>query len=283
EKLEYRLPVDAYIGGAEHAVLHLLYSRFWHKVLYDLGVVPTPEPFQKLTNQGLILGEDGQKMSKSMGNVVNPDDVIVEFGADAIRLYEMFMGPLEMSKPWSTKNIAGVRRFLEKVWRLLDKPILPETSESEILIREMQKTIKKVGDDIESYKFNTAISALMIGVNNLGKENQLKKKTLETLLILLAPFAPHLTEECWHRLGNEYSIHQQSWPNFEEIALATERQTYVFMVNGKLRESQQMPKDITKEELLSQAKILLTKYIVGKAILKEVVVPNKLVNLVVSE
>lgn len=281
EKLKYWLPVKSYIGGAEHAVLHLLYSRFWHKFLYDIGVVPTIEPYQKLTNQGLVMGEDGQKMSKSLGNVVNPDDVIAESGADVLRLYEMFMGPLEQSKPWSTNNILGTRRFLEKVWRIALK-----TQSHEGLSAEAQKlrhqTIKKVSVDIEEYKFNTAISQLMIFANEFGKADIVPKEAVETLLLLLAPFAPHLTEELWEKIGNSFSIHQQAWPVHEEAFLAEDKVTIVFMINGKLRANKDLPTGLSDAELINEAQTMLGKFVEGKTIVKEIVVPNKLVNLVVK-
>ncbi|OGI05967.1 MAG: leucine--tRNA ligase [Candidatus Margulisbacteria bacterium GWF2_35_9] len=282
EKLKYWLPVDSYIGGAEHAVLHLLYSRFWHKFLYDQGVVPSSEPYAKLTNQGLIMGEDGQKMSKSLGNVINPDDVINEYGADVMRLYEMFMGPLEMSKPWSTKSISGSRRFLEKVWRLLEKPIGVNIKMSSELTKAMHKAIKKVTEDLEDYKFNTAISALMIYLNELASSEEIHKQAFENLLILLAPFAPHITEECWSLLGNEFSIHKQPWPSYKEKYLVESTMTYVFMVNGKVRGKKDLSADIRKDELLSIAKEVLGKHLLNQQILKEIIVPQKLVNFVVK-
>lgn len=282
DKLEYWLPVDSYIGGAEHAVLHLLYARFWHKFLYDIGVVPTKEPFIKLTNQGLIMGEDGQKMSKSLGNVVNPDDVIREYGADVLRLYEMFMGPLEVSKPWSTKNIVGTRRFLEKVWRLFEKEIISDKPTEESL-KSMHQAIKKVTEDTELYKFNTAISAMMVYVNDLGKLAKIPKSLLETLLILLAPYAPHLAEECWCIcLGNSFSVHQQSWPKFEYSYIGSNTCEVVFMLNGKLKSKEMMATDTTKDEMLKIAKQHLSKYLKNKEIVKEIIVPNKLVNIVIK-
>lgn len=281
DKLKYWLPVDSYIGGAEHAVLHLLYARFWHKFLFDIGVVPTKEPFYKLTNQGLIMGEDGQKMSKSLGNVVNPDDVIQESGADVLRLYEMFMGPLEVSKPWSTKNIIGTRRFLEKVWRLFEKDLV-SASPTEDSLRTMHQTIKKVTEDTDAYKFNTAISALMVYVNDLGKLDKLPRVLLETLLILLAPYAPHLAEECWcELLGNKFSVHKQKWPKYDNNYLGLDTCEVVFMINGKLRAKETFPIGSAKEEMLKVAKVSLASYLENKEIVKEIIVPNKLVNIVV--
>ena len=282
DKLKHWLPVDSYIGGAEHAVLHLLYARFWYKFLYDIGVVPTKEPFNKLTNQGLIMGEDGQKMSKSLGNVVNPDDVIKESGADVLRLYEMFMGPLEVSKPWSTKNIVGTRRFLEKVWRLFEKEFVNAVPSDDIL-RSMHHAIKKVTEDTEAYKFNTSISALMVYVNDLGKLEKIPKVLLETLLILLAPYAPHLAEECWCEiLGNKFSVHQQKWPKYDNKYLGSDTCEVVFMINGKLRDKEMFPIGVSKEEMLKVAKEHLSKQLENKEIIKEIIVPNKLVNIVVK-
>lgn len=279
DKLKYWLPIDSYIGGAEHAVLHLLYARFWHKFLYEIGVVPTKEPFQKLTNQGLIMGEDGQKMSKSLGNVVNPDEVIQEYGADVLRMYEMFMGPLEMSKPWSKKSIIGTRRFLEKVWRLSNQK-LSNTEPSENIKKAMHKAIKKVTDDIEEYKFNTAISALMIYTNELSGLKQINKKAFEVLLLLLAPFAPHITEEIWSKIDNSFSIHKQTWPAYEQKYLIENTKIYVFQVNGKVRVKAELPASIGKEDLENKAKEALQKYIKEKNIVKTIVVPSKLVNIV---
>jgi leucyl-tRNA synthetase len=281
DKLSYWLPVDSYIGGAEHAVLHLLYSRFWHLFLYDIGVVPTKEPYQRLTNQGLIMGEDGQKMSKSLGNVINPDDVIEEYGADVLRMYEMFMGPLEMSKPWSTKSISGCRRYLDKVWRLFEKPLDESVTNNDIEVSR-HKAIKKVTDDLEGYKFNTAISALMIFLNDLGKQPLLKQEWVETLLLLTAPFAPHLTEELWAKLGKGFSIHQESWPVFDSALLKDDMTTFVFQVNGKVRAKKELPVDADNELLLAEAKDATSKYLEGKSIVKEIVIPKKLVNLVVK-
>lgn len=294
-KLEYWLPVDHYIGGAEHAVLHLLYARFWHKVLHELGVVSHKEPFQKLTNQGLILAEDGLKMSKSLGNVVNPDDVIAEYGADSLRLYEMFMGPLEMAKPWSTKGTSGVRRFLDKVWRLYtQKEITPgleqapvpadNNNEHEKLLKVLHQTIKKVGDDVEKLGFNTAISQMMIFINEAQAQESLPKDIAESFLKLLAPFAPHLAEELWADMGNRESIHKELWPVYDEKYLVEDKITIIFSVNGKMRDKAEVAKDSSKEELekLALESTNVQKYLDGKEIVKKIVVPNKLVNIVVK-
>ncbi|MFC1517823.1 leucine--tRNA ligase [Candidatus Margulisiibacteriota bacterium] len=282
KKIKYWMPVDHYVGGAEHAVLHLLYSRFWYKFLHDIKVVPNDEPFQKLTNQGLILAEDGQKMSKSLGNVINPDVIIKEFGADTMRMYEMFMGPLEMAKPWSTQGTSGIRRFLDKVWRTYQKPAKGDcTPQIKALLH---KTIKKVGNDIEKLAFNTAISAMMIFINELSSLNELPKDAAEKFLIILAPFAPHITEELWGKLGNKESIHKQAWPKYEEKLTVDNEVTVVFQVNGKVRDKVQVGADISKDALeklaLANEKIkLFTK---DKQIIKKIVIPKKLVNIVVK-
>jgi len=277
------MPVDHYSGGAEHAVLDLLYSRFWYKFLFDIGVVPDNEPFKKLTNQGLILAEDGQKMSKSLGNVINPDDVIEKFGADSFRMYEMFMGPLEMAKPWNTNGIIGISRFLEKVWRLFEKPIenkpLPKELEA-----SMHKTIKKVGEDIESLRFNTAISAMMILVNEAGTAQSISKEFAKNLLLILAPFAPHMAEELWQKLGEKPSIHKQTWPNYDPKLIVESEMTIVIQVNGKLRDNIVVSADASEDDIKSKASASekVKPLIEGKKIIKTIYVPKRLVNLVVS-
>jgi leucyl-tRNA synthetase len=235
--------VDLYIGGAEHAVLHLLYSRFWHKLLYDLGYVSTKEPFKKLINQGMILGEDGQKMSKSRGNVVNPDQVIAGHGADSMRLYEMFMGPLEAVKPWSMQGVEGVHRFLQKLWKLVvDKntgeidEIVKEVEADEATIRLLNQTIKKVGDDIESFGFNTAISAMMIFVNHLVKQPVVPKSAVEKLVLILAPFAPHIAEELWEKLGHAESLAYERWPEYDKELVKEKEIELAVQVNGKVKD-----------------------------------------------
>ncbi len=282
-KLEYWLPVDHYIGGAEHAVLHLLYSRFWHKVLYDIGIVAHKEPFQKLTNQGLILAEDGQKMSKSLGNVINPDDVIKEYGADAMRLYEMFMGPLEMVKPWSTTGTLGVRKFLDRVWRLFEQKQIVEAADA-VKDKILNQTIKKVGRDIDTLNFNTGISQLMILCNDLQTKETLSKQVMEIFVKLLAPFVPHFAEELWEKLGHNKSVHLEKWPEFNEKYLVEDTLTIVFSVNGKPRDNVQVPKNISEKDLekLALANEKVLKFIEGKEIVKMITVPNKLVNIVVK-
>ncbi len=289
EKLAAWLPVDLYVGGAEHAVMHLLYARFWHKVLFDIGAVPTDEPFQKLFNQGMILGENNEKMSKSRGNVVNPDHVVAKFGADTLRLYEMFMGPLEATKPWNTSGVEGLFRFLQRVWRLFAtedgeglNPAIGAHSAPE-LERTLHKTIKKVGADIEGLRFNTAISQMMIFTNEAYKVEKLPRQTLETFVLLLAPFAPHLAEELWSRLGHGESLAYAPWPSYDEALTQDAEVELAVQVNGKLRARIVMPAEASKELVLDQAKQEVASHLEGKTILKEVVVPGRLVNFVIKE
>jgi leucyl-tRNA synthetase len=289
--------VDLYVGGTEHAVLHLLYARFWQKVLFDLGYLSKPEPFQRLVNQGVILGEDNQKMSKSRGNIVNPDDVIDQHGADAFRCYEMFMGPLEQMKPWSTRGVEGVARFLARVWRLLmtenqaGEWELSKRIKAIDATKPQQKllhaTIKKVTEDIESFSFNTAISQMMIFVNGFTNAEAIPLSAMRTFLILLNPFAPHISSELWERLAEfgdaRGDVSQQSWPAYDEHLLIEDEVEIVIQINGKLRERMKMPIVATEEELkavaLSNPKI--QDRIAGKAVRKVIVVPKKLVNIVV--
>ncbi|MCX6963762.1 MAG: leucine--tRNA ligase [Verrucomicrobia bacterium] len=284
--------VDLYIGGTEHAVLHLLYARFWHKVLFDLGHLTTPEPFQRLVNQGMILGPDGQKMSKSRGNVVTPDSVIAEYGADSLRLYEMFMGPLEQMKPWSMKGVEGVYRFLGRVWRLA----MEENQEGEwVLSKDLQEiplnnqqlrvahaTIKKVTSDIGDLAFNTAISQMMVFTNEFVNATPRPIEALRILLPLLSPFAPHLAEELWSRLGFAGLASQQPWPVHDEALLVENEIELVVQVNGKVRERLRVPKDSTKEQIekaaLESPKVV--EATAGLSIAKVIVVPGKLVNIV---
>ena len=275
------LPVDLYIGGAEHAVLHLLYARFWHKVLYDCGIVDTKEPFHKLFNQGIILGEDGEKMSKSRGNVINPDDVVKEYGADTLRMYEMFMGPLEATKPWSTEGVGGPRRFLERVYRFYTE-VVEIVEENKSLEKVYNQTVKKVTEDYEQLHFNTAISQMMIFINECYKNPQVPKEYLEGFLRLLNPIAPHITEELNQVvLGNQHTMAYDPWPTFDEEKAKETKVTIIVQVNGKIRDKIEMNKDSSKEELekvafaSSKAKIYITNNII-----KVIVVPNKLVNIV---
>ena len=280
---------DLYIGGAEHAVLHLLYARFWHHVLYDLGIVSHPEPFKKLFHQGIILGEDGEKMSKSRGNVVNPETIIKDYGADALRLYLMFLGPLEAMKPWNTKGIEGIARFLRKVWRLVvaeEGSRQPAIGAAEKLDTETERvlhaTIKKVSKDYESLSFNTAISQMMICVNQLAKAEALTIDAVESFIQLLAPLAPHIAEELWNFLGHSESIVHAGWPQFDESKLQENTIKIIFQVNGKYRGDAQMPADVSKEAAIAAAKKneKLLPHLEGKTIKREIYVPGKIVNIV---
>ena len=283
EKEAYWGGPDFYIGGAEHAVLHLLYARFWHRFLYDEGVLANPEPYKKLFHQGLILGEDGNKMSKSVGNVVNPDVVIDAYGADSLRLFEMFLGPLEAVKPWSEKGIEGVHRFLRKVHREClssEKHISAEETNKDTL-KVLHMTIFKVTEAIEDLRFNVAISQMMILINHLQKVESYSIDTAKNLLQLLAPFAPHLAEELWEILGGQPSIVNETWPQARKELLVAEEITIVFQVNGKLRGQGRFPKEVDKETVLSVAKAdpKVQSFLEGKEIVKEIYVPGKLVNL----
>ena len=287
EKLKHWLPVDLYIGGVEHAVLHLLYARFWHKVLYDLGVVPTKEPFQKLFNQGMILGEGNEKMSKSKGNVVNPDDIVDSHGADTLRLYEMFMGPLDAAIAWSENGLDGSRRFLDRVWRLfinedgsLSNKIVENNDNG--LDKVYNQTVKKVTEDFNTLNFNTAISQLMVFINDCYKAETIYQPYAEGFVKMLAPIAPHIGEELWDRLGNEDTITYQPWPTYDESLLVDSEVEIVVQVNGKVRAKLNIPKDTSKDEMealaLKDENVKLS--IEGKDIKKVIAVPQKLVNIV---
>lgn len=282
--LDYWMNVDLYVGGAEHAVLHLLYARFWHKILFDLGFVKDREPFQKLMNQGLILGEDGEKMSKSRGNVVNPDDVIRKYGADTLRLYEMFMGSFEAVKPWSTNNIEGSFRFLQKVWRLVEEGEVVAEESDDDLNRLVHKTIKKVGDDIETFGFNTAISQMMIFANEMQKLKKIPKFAMEKLVLILAPFAPHLCEEVWEKLGHKESLSYEPWPSFNPDLVVDDAFELVFSVNGKVRGKKEVPVDISEEDAIKEAlaDTAVQRNIEGKEVVKKIYVSGKLVNIVIK-
>jgi leucyl-tRNA synthetase len=283
DRLDHWLPVDCYVGGAEHAVLHLLYSRFWHKVLYDLGYVPGNEPFKKLANQGLILAEDGAKMSKSKGNVVNPDDIIERFGADALRTYLMFMGPFEDPKPWSTSSIVGVRRFLDRVHALSGKAHEGAVDDGR-LTKALHQTMKKVSEDIEAFKFNTAISAMMIFVNEAEKAEKLSIAAFSKFVLILSPFAPHLSEELWSGLGNEGPVMREAWPQYDPSLAADEEVTLVIQVNGKVRDRLTVPAGLADKELEARALALpkVQEWIKGKEVMKIVVAKSKLVNIVAN-
>jgi leucyl-tRNA synthetase len=285
QKEKYWMPVDLYVGGAEHAVLHLLYARFWHKVLYDCGLVSTLEPFQKLVNQGMMLGENGEKMSKSRGNVVNPDDVIREHGADALRLYEMFMGPLTQTKPWQTAGISGCDRFLGRVWRLIVGEHVKFASASSAEVeRALHKTIKRVTEDLETLSFNTAISSMMEFVNVCYKNEGLSKKDAEQFVLILSPFAPHIAEEIWSRLGHTRSTSLESWPSYNPVLVVDNTVTFSEQVNGKLRGTIEVAKDAVKDHVMEQARGIesVARHLEGKTIRKEIYVPEKIVNFVVS-
>ena len=284
QALEYWTPVDWYNGGMEHTTLHLLYSRFWHKFLYDIKVVPTPEPYAKRTSHGMILGENGEKMSKSRGNVVNPDDIVKEYGADTMRLFEMFIGDFEKAAPWSAAGIRGCRRFVERYWNLQDI-LVKDGGIRASLETPFHKTIKKVGEDIENLKFNTAIAALMSLINDIYDSGSITPEELKVFTILLNPFAPHVTEEVWslNKLGEEM-VCQQQWPAYDENKCKDETIEIVVQVNGKVRGKLSMPAEVAKDAAVAAAKAdeKICAAIGGKTILKEIYVPGKLVNLVVK-
>lgn len=290
EQLKKWLPVDLYIGGAEHAVLHLLYARFWHKFLYDVEIVPTKEPFQKLYNQGMILGEGNEKMSKSKGNVVNPDDVVEQYGADTLRLYEMFMGPLDAAIAWSEEGLEGARKFLDRVWRLY---INENNQLSEKIVEKANKnlevvynqTVQKVTEDYEALSFNTAISQLMIFINAAYKEDTLPLDYMKGFVKLLAPIAPHVGEELWHKLtGSEDSISYETWPTYDESKLIEDTVEVVFQINGKVRGKQTASRTISKDDLeaLALSDDNIKAHLEGKTVRKVIVVPGKLVNIVAN-
>ena len=317
EKEDYWMPVDLYVGGAEHAVLHLLYARFWHKVLFDIGAVKHAEPFQRLINQGMITSfayqrvnkslvptdevtevEPGKytandtgepveqviaKMSKSLKNVINPDDIIRDFGADSMRLYEMFMGPLQVSKPWQTKGLVGVNRFLNRVWDVAVREMTDEEPPKE-LVKVLHKTIKKVSSDSDQLEFNTAISQMMIFINEVYKEEKCYRKLWESFVLLMAPYAPHLGEEMWEMLGKTESLAYEKWPVWDEELCKDDEKQVVLQINGKVRSKIMVTAGTTKEELLTLAKAdeKMISYMDGKTVIKEIVVPDKLVNMVVK-
>ncbi|WP_394699369.1 leucine--tRNA ligase [uncultured Sphaerochaeta sp.] len=317
EKEKYWMPVDLYVGGAEHAVLHLLYARFWHEVLFDLGIVSTREPFQKLVNQGMITsfayqrkdkslvptdmveekgpdsyiekatGEELErvvaKMSKSLKNVINPDEIIQEFGADSMRMYEMFMGPLEVSKPWATTGLSGVYRFLDRIWRLYEDRPLSEEEPSAELLKTLHKTIKKVTYDTNTLNFNTAISQMMVLVNELYKIETLPRVVWEALIKMLGPYVPHMAEELWEKAGHDPSLANVTWPSYEESLTIDSEVEMVFQINGKVRAKVVIEKGMGKAELLALAKSndKIISWLEGKTIVKEIVVPDKLVNIVI--
>ena len=290
EKESYWMPVDLYIGGQEHAVLHLLYSRFWHHVLYDLDLVSTKEPFTRLFNQGMIQGEDGSKMSKSRGNSINPDEIVETTGADALRLFEMFMGPLDKAKPWSTTGLQGSHRFLKRIWRMFDsengglKITDVDPAEDKKLYKLLHRTIMKVTIDIENLRFNTAISALMTLGNKMKSRMSVSRANAETFILMISPFVPHIAEEIWRRLGHTETIVFENWPEYNELLAKEDLTNIAVQVNGKLRGEFQIEIDIDVEIIEKIAKDLpeIQKWTDGKEILKVVVVPNRVVNIVID-
>ncbi len=281
KNIKYWNQVDWYNGGMEHTTLHVLYSRFWHKFLFDLGLVPTSEPYKKRTSHGMILAEGGEKMSKSKGNVVNPDEIVMTVGADTLRIHEMFMGPFDQAIAWDTNTIAGSRRFLERIWKLQEKISKENNNEKiEILVN---KTIKKVTEDIEAMRFNTAISSMMILLNEFEKEQTISKKNYEILIQLLAPFAPHITEELWSILKNKKSIHQIEWPEHDESKLIDTKTKIVIQINGKVRGTVESEINETEDQIKKKALELpeVKKWVNGLHIKKVIYIKGKLMNLVI--
>ncbi|MBI5221748.1 MAG: class I tRNA ligase family protein, partial [Candidatus Magasanikbacteria bacterium] len=281
KKINYWNPIDLYVGGAEHATRHLIYARFWHKFLFDIGAVANEEPFTRLQNVGLILAEDGRKMSKRWNNVINPDQVVEEYGADAMRLYEMFMGPFDQPCAWSTKGVVGVRRFLERIWALNEK-ISDKAVSDKKLIAQIHQTIKKVSEDIEAMRFNTAISCMMQLSNEMGKTESINKEDFLILLKLLSPFAPHLTEELWNEAGNKESIFEANWPQYDVALAKDEEITLAVQINGKLRDTLNVSADITEAEARSTALASekIQKWLEGKEPKKVIYVKGKLISIV---
>ena len=278
EALEYWMPVDWYNGGMEHTTLHLLYSRFWHKFLYDEGVVNTPEPYQKRTSHGMILGENGEKMSKSRGNVVNPDDIVRDYGADTLRTYEMFIGAFDLAASWSEDGVKGCRRFLERVWKL-QEIMTDETGYSKDLETKMHQTIKKVSTDFENLKYNTAIAAMMALINDFYKKNSITKDEFKTFITLLNPVAPHITEELWEIAGFEGRVYQTTWPEYDEAKTVESTVEIALQINGKIRGTLMIAKDADKDDVIAKAKEELADKLTG-TIVKEIYVPGRIVNIV---
>lgn len=279
DAVKYWQNVDVYIGGAEHATGHLLYSRFWHKVLHDLGHVPTEEPFKLLKNQGLILADDGRKMSKRWGNVVNPDEMVDRFGADSFRLYEMFIGPFDQYTSWNTDGLVGTRRFLERVWRAKEK-IGVENTEIDILVN---KTIKKITEDIENFRFNTSVSSMMILVNKMEEAESFSESNYKKFLQILAPFAPHMSEELWHELGEKESIHKSDWPKYDADKIKDEKIKIAVQINGKVRDEIEIAQDASEEDVknIATERDAVKEHISGKEIKKFIYIPGKIVNIVI--
>ena len=287
KKLKKWMQVDWYNGGMEHTTLHLLYSRFWNKFLYDIGVVPVSEPYKKRTSHGMILAKGGEKMSKSKGNVINPDSIVSTYGADTLRMYEMFMGPFDQAIPWGEENIIGVRRFLERFWKLQNKvvsKIVSHSGEYKKFETNLHKTIKKVGDDIESMSFNTAISSMMILLNEMEKMEAIEKKDFELFLQILAPFAPHITEELWHTFGHKTVVMTEKWPRADKKKMIEKEVRIGIQINGKIRAELMIPVDATENSVMEQALKLedVDKWLVGKQVVKVIFVPNKLINIVIA-
>jgi leucyl-tRNA synthetase len=300
--IQYWKHVDMYVGGAEHATGHILYARFWHKFLKDLGLVPTEEPFQTWKTQGMIMGTDGRKMSKRWGNIVNPDEVVKNFGADTLRVYEMFMGPFEASLPWSTDNIVGSRRFVERVWKLTSK-VTSRVSKSlfdkggttagseqwshdrKKMEMIMHQTVKKVTEDIDHFAFNTAVSAMMIAVNEMEKIPEIAQKDFELFLKILSPFAPHVAEELWHTLGHTTFIVTEKWPQADPKKMQSEEVIIVVQVNGKVRGQILCARDMSDSDvsLTARQNVDVDKWLTGKEIVKTIHIPNRLVNFVVRQ
>ncbi len=281
EAMEYWLPVDWYNGGMEHTTLHLLYSRFWHKFLYDQGVVPTKEPYQKRTSHGMILGENGEKMSKSRGNVVNPDDIVNTYGADTLRTYEMFIGTFDAAAAWSDDGVKGCRRFLDRVWKLQDM-VVDEEGYSKDLETKIHQTIKKVSNDFETLKYNTAIAAMMALINEFYKAEKLTREDFKTLLLLLNPVAPHMTEELWEIMGYGKCLFENSWPEYEEEKTVEKMQEIAVQVNGKVRAAVKLAIDADKDTAIAAGKEAVAEKIDGMNIVKEIYVPGRIINIVVK-
>jgi leucyl-tRNA synthetase len=287
------MPIDLYVGGAEHAVLHLLYARFWHKVLYDRGIVSTSEPFQKLVNQGMILGENGEKMSKSRGNVINPDSIVKEYGADSLRLYEMYMGPLEDSKPWSMQDVNGVHNFLNRVWRLIIDDRVEVLALNASVVdraptdeenRVLHQTIEAVTTDVDKLKFNTAIARMIEFTNHFTKQPERPRGVLEPFVLLLSPFAPHMAEELWQALGHAKSLAQEKWPEFDPALAQKDTIEIPVQIGGKLRSKIAVPAgaDAAAIETAARADPRIAELLAGKQVVKAVVVPGRLVNFVIK-
>jgi leucyl-tRNA synthetase len=270
-------PVDVYVGGAEHATRHLIYARFWHKFLHDIGIVSTPEPFTRLISVGLIMAEDGRKMSKRFGNVINPDDIVDTYGADTLRIYEMFMGPFTDAIAWKTASLIGARRFLERVWKLQESFTTATNADVE---RVLNQSIKKVGEDIQNFKFNTAISQMMIFINEA--ERGVTKEQYQKFITLLAPFAPHIADEIWQTLGSDGSVNVAQWPSYDESKLLADTVTLAVQVDGKARAEITLPRDAAQPEAEKAAKEAAAKWLEGKQPMRVVFVANRLVNLVLA-